>query len=168
MKYIHGGKIRGRISGGAIVRIIFGVILVIYSLIFFVDVFVREEQSVYTSFIFDTLVNIGQSAYSLFFAYSILLFWPGAFLFLFFGIRSLCKTAKGYPRHDASKMLPMEINDLFFTVRCEKCGLAFDYQCSDLSFSAWYKDGYVECPRCRQPVKHSATANTFKVEEINY
>ena len=55
-----------------------------------------------------------------------------------------------------------------FTARCEKCGLAFDYQCSDLSFSAWYKDGYVECPRCRQPVRHSATANTFKVEEINY
>lgn len=100
--------------------------------------------------------------------YCFIIFAPAAFLFLFFGFRGLIKSAKGYPRHNLAAMLPMDMNDPFYTTQCERCGIIFDYQYSDLGFRAWYRDGYVECPRCKQPRRHNATVNGFRRDEITF
>lgn len=146
MKYIHGGTLRKKVPGGAIVRIIFGFIILFVSLI--------------------ALINETSNLEAMFICFCVFV-WPGAVLFLAFGFRAVNEASKDYPRHNIQQMNWMDLNDPFFTTQCEQCGLVFDYQRTDLGFRAWYRDGFVECPRCQQPIRHRASENVFKIEEVN-
>lgn len=147
MRYIHGGTLKRSVPGGAVVRVVFGFVILFFSLLLFADTTEDATAVLLVSSIF---------------------IWPGSFLLLFFGFRSISESSKQIPRHDLSVMLPMDINNPFFTVRCERCGLVFDYQYSDLGFRAWYREGFVECPRCQQPIRHKASDNVFQAEEYRY
>lgn len=152
MKYIHGGYIKGKVSAGAIVKIFFGCIFFILTLVM---LFIMATSSSEDEIIISVI-------------YSLIFFAPATFLFIFFGFRGLIKSLRGYPRHNLALMLPMDMSNPFYTTQCERCGIIFDYQYSDLGYRAWYRDGYVECPRCKQPRRHNATVNGFRKDEIMF
>lgn len=144
MKYIHGGTLKDKTPANAIVRVIFGFLLAILALIGFI------------------------SGHAVGIVYGLVVFGPGAFLLLFFGFRTIIKRSKTYPRHNPYVINSSDINNPFFTTECSRCGMIFDYQHSDLGYRAWYRDGYVACPRCRQPIRHNAITNKFKVDEVDF
>ncbi len=42
-----------------------------------------------------------------------------------------------------------------YQVVCPACGMAFSYNDRQLDFRPWYPNGYIYCPRCRKPFRHS-------------
>ena len=152
MKYIHGGSIKKRNSAGSIVRLVIGSVLLLSYIILLL------------SFLL-TYLDYGpdDDQISAFIMACMFLLPGGAVLFIT-GIIPVCRS-KYIPRHDLSVMLPVDMNNQFFTVKCEKCGLVFDYQSSDLGTRPWYPSGYTECPRCDSTIRHNAINNVFSPDE---
>lgn len=44
---------------------------------------------------------------------------------------------------------------LTYQVTCEGCGTAMRYTDYSLDFRPWFADGFVYCPQCKRPVRHS-------------
>ena len=44
---------------------------------------------------------------------------------------------------------------LTYRVVCEHCKAEVTYQDNILDFRPWYADGFIYCPRCNQPIRHS-------------
>ncbi|MBO7377055.1 MAG: zinc ribbon domain-containing protein [Clostridia bacterium] len=42
-----------------------------------------------------------------------------------------------------------------YRLRCPICGTAIEYTDRQLGFRAWYPNGFVYCPGCRKPQRHS-------------
>ena len=42
-----------------------------------------------------------------------------------------------------------------YRLRCPFCGTYVSYVDRQLGFRAWYPDGFVYCPKCRKPIRHS-------------
>ena len=42
-----------------------------------------------------------------------------------------------------------------YAIKCEYCGCEFEYQKEDLGFRPWYRHGFVYCPECQKPLRHS-------------
>ena len=143
MKYIHGGTFRGRVSVSGIIRIIMGLGFFIVACVMSFTV-ANEDGSGFIMFLFTA---------------------PAGLLFFFFGLKAVLKSVEEFPRHNLDVMINDSSNP-FFTTQCESCGLVFDYQYSDLGYRAWYRDGFVACPRCEHPRRHNATTNVFRVEEV--
>ena len=153
MKYIHGGYIKKRSVGGAVVRVVFGSILLFFAIFICLVGFLSGEFS-----------NQSEDTAPLF-VMIFLFFLPGGLALFITGLVSLSHSTTIIPRHDLSAMLPMDMNNPFFTCQCERCGLVFDYQFSDLGYRAWYPSGYTDCPRCENHIRHNATTNTFRSDE---
>lgn len=144
MKYIHGREIKGKASGSGIVRIVFGALLVVAYLIALVSCF--------TDYYFDPALLI---------VYTLTLGAGGALLLLF-GIRGLIQSLRPIPMRDPNKNESMDPMNPFFTVTCPTCATKFDYQKSDLGFRAWYPNGYVVCPGCKNNIRHNAQTNVYE------
>lgn len=50
---------------------------------------------------------------------------------------------------------PVSIQDNQFKAKCEYCMTVFTYHQSNLGYRSWYRHGFVYCPVCRQPLRHS-------------
>lgn len=152
MKYIHGKEKPGRASAGAIIRIILGALLLLVFLLMIVANIV--------DYTFDSPSLIIVSA---------LTFGAGGALLLLFAVKSLKRSLKTIPMRDPYKNEPLDPMNPFFTVSCPTCGTMFDYQKSDLGFRAWYPNGYVTCPDCKNPIRHNAQENVYQTyEQGNY
>ena len=44
---------------------------------------------------------------------------------------------------------------LTYQAVCEQCKAVVTYKDNVLDFRPWYPDGFVYCPRCNQPIRHS-------------
>ncbi len=42
-----------------------------------------------------------------------------------------------------------------YVIRCPYCGLTLKYRDRDLGYRAWFPNGFVYCPQCRKPLRHS-------------
>ena len=42
-----------------------------------------------------------------------------------------------------------------YRVRCPFCGTHISYTDRQLGFRPWYTDGFVYCPRCKHPIRHT-------------
>ena len=42
-----------------------------------------------------------------------------------------------------------------YRARCPKCGTFLSYFDRDLQYRAWYANGFVYCPTCREPIRHN-------------
>lgn len=51
--------------------------------------------------------------------------------------------------------LPPIIHDTKFKAKCEYCMTVFTYHLSNLGYRKWYPHGFVYCPMCRRPLRHS-------------
>jgi len=151
MKYVHGREIKGKASGSGIVRIVFGALLAVAYLIALVSSF--------NDYFFDSTLLIVCT----------LTLGAGGALLLLFGIRGLVHSLRPIPMRDPNKNEPMDPMNPFFTVTCPTCATKFDYQKSDLGFRAWYPNGYVACPDCKNPIRHNAQENVYQTyEQGNY
>lgn len=45
--------------------------------------------------------------------------------------------------------------DPVFEIECEYCKTKFDYKYNDVGYRMWYPDGFVYCPNCKKPLRHS-------------
>lgn len=54
---------------------------------------------------------------------------------------------------------------LTYKQTCDKCGTSFLYNDYKLGFRMWFKDGFVYCPKCRNPLGHN---EAFAVEYVKY
>ncbi len=152
MKYIHGGNIKKKTGAGPIVRLIIGSVLLLLTMIIFIGFFA-------------SFADYGpDDDQMLSFVMTCITFLPGGAVLFITGLIPLCRS-KEFPRHDLSMMLPMDMNNPFFTTKCERCGLVFDYQSSDLGFRPWYPNGYTDCPRCDNNIRHNAQTNVFCPDE---
>jgi predicted amidophosphoribosyltransferase len=44
---------------------------------------------------------------------------------------------------------------LTYEQTCDSCKTVFQYTDHSLDFRPWYADGYVDCPRCKNHMRHS-------------
>ena len=44
---------------------------------------------------------------------------------------------------------------LTYKQTCRECGTTFEYNDWSLDFRPWFADGFVYCPRCQTPIRHS-------------
>lgn len=44
---------------------------------------------------------------------------------------------------------------LVYRRECDTCRLHIEYMDDKLDFRPWYPDGFVYCPRCQTPLRHS-------------
>ncbi|MGI6072425.1 MAG: zinc-ribbon domain-containing protein [Lachnospiraceae bacterium] len=44
---------------------------------------------------------------------------------------------------------------LTYRHHCRTCGTEFTYTDKNLDFRPWYADGFVYCPKCKNPLRHS-------------
>ena len=44
---------------------------------------------------------------------------------------------------------------LTYKLTCNKCQTVIQYTDEKLDFRPWYADGFVYCPKCRTPLRHS-------------
>lgn len=51
--------------------------------------------------------------------------------------------------------LPQVVHDPKFKAKCEYCMTVFTYHLSNLGYRSWYPHGFVYCPMCRKPLRHS-------------
>lgn len=51
--------------------------------------------------------------------------------------------------------LPDIVHDPMFKAKCEYCMTVFTYHYSNLGYRKWYQHGFVYCPMCRKPLRHS-------------
>ena len=42
-----------------------------------------------------------------------------------------------------------------YRINCPYCGTAIEYRDRQLDYRPWYPNGFVYCPRCRKPLRHS-------------
>ena len=42
-----------------------------------------------------------------------------------------------------------------YHISCNYCGTQFSYTDRQLDFRPWFPNGFVYCPRCRKPLRHS-------------
>ena len=50
-----------------------------------------------------------------------------------------------------------------FKVKCPVCGTVFEYESTDLGFRPWFPNGFVYCPTCKKPVRH--TCEKYQVKD---
>lgn len=44
---------------------------------------------------------------------------------------------------------------LTYRQRCDQCRTLVEYQDNLLDFRPWFADGFVYCPKCKKPLRHS-------------
>lgn len=42
-----------------------------------------------------------------------------------------------------------------YKVKCEYCGAVVEYTRADMGWRPWFPKGYVYCPKCKKPLRHS-------------
>lgn len=50
---------------------------------------------------------------------------------------------------------PVSVYDHQFKAKCEYCYTVFTYYRSNLDYRPWYPHGFVYCPTCKKPLRHS-------------
>jgi len=51
--------------------------------------------------------------------------------------------------------MPEIVHDPMFKAKCEYCMTVFTYHYSNLGYRKWYQHGFVYCPMCKKPLRHS-------------
>ena len=156
MKYIHGKEIKGKASGGAIVMIVFGTLLILAFLGLAALMIAPAAHAEAAEAVTADSSNLALLIFEFPF------FVGGGFMLLFFGIKKLKKSLKGIPMRAPGKNEPMDPMNPFFTVSCPVCATRFDYQKSDLGRRAWFPNGFVSCPCCGKPIRHHAEQNVYQ------
>lgn len=49
----------------------------------------------------------------------------------------------------------IEEKDPVFRRECEYCLSKLEYKLKDLGYRPWYPKGFVYCPKCKRPLRHS-------------